>query len=224
MWSPPRFLPSALVLLAAACVGERKVDPIPGNLVAGAKVETSGVPNTDRLADGRGAHEGDFWDTVVTARFDRADAHVTWDLGAEKPIRCALVQGDNNDTYHLRGSADGKEWKTLWDAAPATGAGMRTRAGSFDAKARYLRLSASGGDTFYSVAELVAFTDCPPGWPKFDLPRADPASADGVGSVGGVWTISLALFAIALVVFIVLTRRKPEPAPVATSGSPDQEK
>jgi hypothetical protein len=205
----------ALPLLAAgglsACVAERKAEPLPGNLLAGASVETGGIPHTDRLVDGKAAQEGDFWDTAITARFDSPDSHVTWDLGQAKPIRCALVQGDNNDSYLLSGSVDGKEWKPLWEGASTTGAGMRMRLGQFEGNARYVRLTASGGDRLYSAGEVAVFSECPAGWPKFEIPRAESVDPGATPAGGGVWTVSLGLFALALVVFIVLTRRRSEP-------------
>jgi hypothetical protein len=209
--SPLPLLLLVTAVAASACVTERKSDPLPGNLLAGAKVETGGVPHTDRMVDGKAAQEGDFWDTGITARFDGPDSRVTWDLGAAKPIRCALVQGDNNDSYLLSGSPDGKEWKPLWEGGPVTGAGMRLRQGQFEGNARFVRLTASGGDKLYSTAEVAVFTDCPAGWPKIDLPRAESVDPSATPAGGGVWTVSLGLFAIALVVFIVLTRRRSEP-------------
>jgi MYXO-CTERM domain-containing protein len=204
--------PSLVIALLASCVAERKPEPLAGNLLAGKKVETSGIPATDRLTDGRGAQEGDFWDTVLTARFDRPDAHVTWDLGAPSPLRCALIQGDNNDDYRLQTSDDGKEWKPLWVAGPTGNAGMRLRQGTFEATGRYVRLSASGGDSSYSVGEIAVFAECPAGWPKFDVPRADAVSPESASDASGsVWTVSLGLFALALVVFILLTRRRSTP-------------
>jgi MYXO-CTERM domain-containing protein len=205
----------------AGCVAERKPEPLAGNLLAGAKVETSGIPNTDRLTDGRAAQEGDFWDTPLTARFDRPDAHVVWDLGQAQPLRCALLQGDNNDDYHLQASADGKEWKPLWQAPPAGNAGMRVRQGSFEGNARFLRLSASGGDSSYSIGEIAVFSQCPTGWPKYDIPRADAVSPEAASDASGsVWTVSLGLFALALVVFILLTRRRSEPPHIDPPAPP----
>jgi MYXO-CTERM domain-containing protein len=203
-----------LTLVMAACVAERKAEPIKGNLLVGAKVETSGIPNTDRLTDGRTPQEGDFWDTENSARFDKPDSRLTWDLGQPRSIRCALLQGDNNDNYLLSGSADGQTWKPLWQGGPADGAGMRLRQTTIEPAAgdgvRFVRLSASGGDQLYSVGELAVFAECPAGWPKIDLPRVETVSPDA-GGAGGVWTVSLGLFALALVVFIVLTRRRSEP-------------
>ena len=208
----------ALALVApglfGACVAERKSEPLHGNLLAGSPIETSGIPHTDRLVDGLGAPEGDFWDTAATARFEKPEGHVTWDLGQPRPAGCALVQGDNNDTYLLEGSADGKSFTPLWQAGPVPGAGMRIRQTKLETTApppRFVRLSASGGDHLYSVGEIALFADCPAGWPKFDLPRAEHTAASAGGDAGGVWTVSLGLFAIALVVFIILTRRRSDP-------------
>jgi hypothetical protein len=212
----------ALTGALAGCVAERKIDPLPGNLLVGAKVETGGIPNVDRLTDGRASQEGDFWDTTSTARFDRPEAHATWDLGSAKPIRCALVQGDNNDAYHLMGSADGKDWKTLWDGAPVNGAGMRLRQGQFEGNARYVRLTASGGDRLYSAGEVAVYTDCPAGWPKLDIPRAETIDPNAGTAGGGVWTVSLGLFAAALVVFILLTRRRTEPPNIEPPSQDDK--
>lgn len=219
----PRPLPIvALTLLGlTACVAEKKTEPLPGNLLVGATVETGGIPHTDRLVDGKASQEGDFWDTPISARFENPDAHVTWDLGAAKPIRCALVQGDNNDSYLLSGSADGKTWQPLWEGAPATGPGMRLRQGQFEGNARYVRLTASGGDKLYSVAEIAVYSDCPAGWPKLDLPRAESVDPGATAAGGGVWTVSLGLFAIALVVFIILTRRRSEPPRINTPPPDD---
>jgi hypothetical protein len=205
------FLSLGLGVATAACVAEKKSEPLAGNLLAGATVETGGVPHTDRLIDGKAAQEGDFWDTAITARFDNAEGHVTWDLGQPKPIQCVLVQGDNNDSYVVAGSLDGKEWKPLYDAAPVTGAGMRLRQGKVDGNARYVRLTANGGDRSYSVGEIAVYSSCPANWPKIEVPRAENVDPGASGSGGGVWTVSLALFAVALIVFIMLTRRRSDP-------------
>ena len=82
-----------------------------------------------------------------------------------------------------------------------------------------MRLSASGGDQLYSVGELAIFAECPAGWPKFDLPRIEAISPGAGGSAGGVWTMSLGLFALALVIFIVLTRRRSEPPNIEPPGN-----
>jgi hypothetical protein len=172
-----------MLLCAAGLAGcvEHPPSPLPGNLLAEREPTASpGVSHPERLADGLAPKEGDFWLTGVTSRVG-ARAHADWDLGASKPIRCALVQGDNNDSYILSGSADGTSWEPLWTAGPVNGAGMRVRTTKLEGTARYLRLTARGGDGMYSVGELAVFAECPTTWPEVKLTRAEgidlPAAA-----------------------------------------------
>ena len=165
----PMFLGAAVL---ASCV-EHPPAPLPGNLIAERDpIASPGVTHPERIADGLAPREGDHWLTGVTARIG-GGGHADWDLGAPKPIRCALVQGDNNDSYMLSGSADGASWELLWTAGPAGGAGMRVRHTTLEASARYLRLTARGGDGMYSVGELAVFAECPAGWPDVKLTRAE---------------------------------------------------
>src|SRR5205814_4975146 len=109
--------------------------------------------------------------TDVTSQLRSASSYVTWDLGASQPIRCVLLQGDNNDRYELSGSEDGQSFRRLWSAGPVDGAGMRTRHGRIDERARYLRLDARGGDGRYSVGEVGVFSACPVSWTELGLVR-----------------------------------------------------
>jgi hypothetical protein len=150
--------------------------PVDGNLLNGARATDSvGVSHAERLADGRAAVEGDFWLTDLTTRIASGRSQITFDLGAEKPIGCAFLQGDNNDVYRVLGSKDGQTWEPLWSAGPAPGAGMRLRSGTLTGNARYVRLMAQGGDGSYSVGELGLFSTCPAGWPQVELARAEGA-------------------------------------------------
>lgn len=209
------------VTLAGACVQE-STDPIPGNILVGAKVEQTGVPHTMRLTDGQLSVEGDPWDTAITARFDNPQGTVTWDLGADKPIRCALIQGDNNDTYILSGSADGKTWQPLWKAGAVDGAGMRTRQTQLNGTARYLSLAAQGGDNLYSVGELAVFSECPKSWPKMSLNRIEASPSDEGTSGASSWSVSVGVLVAAAVVLVLLSRKRRPPAP-ATAGAPGGE-
>ncbi len=220
----PGLVPGLALLsltLAGACV-EESTDPIPGNILVGAKVEQAGVPHTMRLTDGQLSVEGDPWDTAITARFDNPQGSVSWDLGADKPIRCALVQGDNNDTYILSGSADGKTWQQLWQGGAVDGPGMRTRQAQLNGTARYLRLTAQGGDQLYSVGELAVFSECPKGWPKMSLNRMEAAPSEEAGSGASSWTVSVGVLVAAAAILIVLSRKRRPPAP-ATAGVPGSE-
>ena len=185
----------------AAC-GGTSGHPIAGDLLQEARAsEGVGITRPERLTDGRAAVEGGFWLTSLASRLVSSGSRITFDLGAERAVRCALLQGDNNDTYALAGSTDGKTFTPLWNAGPAAGAGMRLRQGEFTATARYLRLSASGGDGRYAVTELAVFSTCPAAWPSVDLARAEGASSYEVAHR------SLLLSAIAGTAFLLLHRR-----------------
>jgi hypothetical protein len=209
----------AALSLVPGCV-EEDADPISGNLLVGARSENSGVPNIFRLADGQLAVEGDHWDTGITARFEHASGMVTWDLGSSQPVRCTLLQGDNNDVYILSGSPDGKTWQTLHEFAPVEGAGMRTRQGQVDGQARYLRLTARGGDQLFSVSELAVWSECPKDWPKLDLVRAEGAPTGGGGEPVSSWKVSLGVLVAAAAVLILLSRKR-RPAPLGEDEPAD---
>jgi hypothetical protein len=169
------FAAPLLVLCATAatgCVGTPP-RPLSGNLLGERRpVQAVGVWHAERLADGLAAHEGDHWLTGLTAQITAGKSLVEWDLGSSRPIRCALIQGDNNDMYRLFASEDGREFTQVWVAGPDSHAGMRTRFGPLSGTARYLRLTADGGDGMFSVAEIAVFAECPPGWPDLTIARA----------------------------------------------------
>jgi hypothetical protein len=195
-----RLLVVAL-LLAAGCgpvapAGEK-------SLLAGLRPEGAvDVQNAARLTDGIASYEGDFWDTDLVARLRSVSSYVAYDLGSQRAIRCAFLQGDDNDDYQLSGSLDGVTWTRLWDgrAMPHAGAGMRTRAGQLDGRARYLRLTASGGDGRYTVAELGVYETCPATWPPTLARQRGSAIEDTAG-------IKIAFFVAAAVLFLFLHRR-----------------
>ncbi len=208
-----------VIALLPACV-EESTDPIPGNLLVGVKAQNRGVPNISRLVDGELPLEGEPWDSALTARFDNPEGSVTWDLGSEQPVRCALVQGDNNDVYILSGSADGKTWQTLWEAPGVEGAGMRLRQGEVNGKARHLRLTAKDGDHLFSVGEFAAFAECPKGWPKIALNRVEGVAPAGGGEAASSWSVSLGVLVAAAAVLMLLSRKR-RPAPPSTSQGSD---
>lgn len=113
-----------------------------------------GIDGPQRMTDGVVANDGEAWDMPGAPTFG-PDAFVEWDLGAPTRIHGAALQGDNNDLYTVSVSEDGASWRPLWAAPPADGPGLRTRStDSLDSTARFVRLSASGGDTRYSVSEF----------------------------------------------------------------------
>jgi hypothetical protein len=195
------FLLALATLAASGCVGTGS-SPLAGNLL-GEPSEKAGVAHLARLTDGLTSNEGDHWLTGLTARIDSPRAFVQWDLGAAKPLRCALVQGDNNDSYHVLGSNDGEDFVLLWSAQPVGGAGMRLRTGTLPANTtmRYVRLTASGGDGLYSVGEIAVYSQCPAEWPNVQIARAEGLP------IGEGIRLKLWLFAAAAIGFIFLTRR-----------------
>jgi hypothetical protein len=194
----PWFAVLAL-LLTGPLVGTAAAEP--QDLLAGKRpVKSEGVTNANRLTDQLLSNEGDEWLTDVTARFSSARSFVMYDLGEPRPLRCVMVQADNNDVYFMAGSLDGYEWQQLWRVGAEAGAGMRVRSAKIDATVRYLRLSATGGDALYSVAEIAVYSECPVPWPA-DLPRAH-----GI-PVGDALEIKVLLFGILAGLFVLVHRR-----------------
>jgi hypothetical protein len=133
------------------------------------------VTHATLLTDGIAAVPGDPWRTDLTAVLTAPGASVTWDLGAETPVRCALVDADGDDTYALAISLDGKTFAPLWMATPDEDAGQQLRAGrDLRGAGRYLRLTATGGDGHWSVSEVSAWGECPKTWPPLAMQKGTP--------------------------------------------------
>lgn len=129
-----------------------------GNLLRRATLtKQEGAPNAARMADGTAPTDGDQWNTPHTAVL-AAKGVVEWDLGLVRPIDAARIQADNNDTYLVSASVDGVTWGPLWTAKPVEIPGVQTRTSNpLGSRARYVRLTAEGGDSMYSVGELELF-------------------------------------------------------------------
>jgi hypothetical protein len=192
-----------MTLVIATLTSASAVLAEPESLLAGKRpYKLRGVTNPARLTDGILSNEGDEWLTDVTARFTSSTSFVEYDLGLEKQLRCLLVQADNNDVYFMSTSLDGREWRALWRVGAETGAGMRARTMKMEANARYIRLSATGGDALYSVAEIAVYAECPPvPWPN-ELPHAR-----GI-PVGEALGVKVLLFGALAALFILVHRRK----------------
>ena len=197
------FLLGAVCAGLAACSGGR-VEDLPGakgDLLAGrAPVRVSGASRVARMTDATLATDGDFWRTDLTSVVSGSGA-VVWDLGSPQPIRCALLQGDNNDWYEVTGSADGENFSPLWSANPVLGKpGMQPRmTQDLRASARFVRLTAHGGDGFYSVGELALFSDCAAEWPPRFVARDGSPEDEAVR-----W--KLVILGIASVLFLFINR------------------
>jgi hypothetical protein len=138
-------------------------------------IESRGVTHVKRLTDGIAATPGDPARTDLTAELTSPSSIATWDLGADTPVRCALLDADGDDTYTLAVSKDGRDFVPLYAAAPDEDRGQQLRAGrDLAGSGRYLRLSASGGDGRWSVSELSAWRDCPTSWPPLAMQKGTP--------------------------------------------------
>ena len=150
----------ALVLCATLTARAGAPEPAPSLLEAAKVISSSGVPHADRLTDRVVAADGDYWRTSVTAAFRDPNGSVVWDLGKEVEIRSGYLQGDNNDVHTLTISSDNKTFGPLWTAPVADGPGMRDRSShSLNAKGRYVRIQARGGDRSYALSEVRLSSD-----------------------------------------------------------------
>lgn len=117
-------------------------------------MRAEGVVQPGRLTDLESPDDGDRWDGPSAVMIAPGQS-VEWDLGAPTRLTAAAIQADNNDDYFLALSDDGVNWRDLLRFGGIEGGGLRTRSEKgFDVSARYVRLTASGGDGRYSVSEF----------------------------------------------------------------------
>jgi hypothetical protein len=120
---------------------------------------TVGAPNAARMTDGIAPLDGDTWDSPHTAVL-APGGMVEWDLGVARHLGQLRLQADNNDAYLVSSSMDGVTFSQLWVARPVGVPGMQTRTSEpVDVTARFVRLTAQGGDSLYSVGELEVFAE-----------------------------------------------------------------
>jgi len=158
---------SLLFLFSAAPAAAQDVACPSGNLLSGkSPLARPGVTHAERLTDGFVAPEGDPWQSELTSVLADANSHVIYDLGAITRVTAVELQGDNNDDYVVELSDDRRSFAPLWVADPASGQGMRRRGSrGLSGQGRYLRIRARGGDSFYSLSEVLAFCETPSAWP-----------------------------------------------------------
>lgn len=164
-----------------------------GNLLRGrAPSSVTGITDPQRMTDGVASPEGDQWKSTQTSII-AIDGSATWDLGEPKPIRAAMLSGDNNDDYLLESSLDGATWAVLWRVHTVGDAGMRLRMiRTLDATARYVRLTARGGDGSFSVSELELHSS--PDTMADTLNRQRGRTSDEVP--GLLWAVTLGSIAL----------------------------
>lgn len=125
-----------------------------------------GVTRGERLTDGAMAGEGDFWESELTSVLADAKSFVVYDLGSITRITAVDLQGDNNDDYIVELSEAPGDFVRIWVGDPVSGQGMRRRGTrGLDARGRYVRVRAQGGDGAYSLGEVQVFCETPSTWP-----------------------------------------------------------
>ena len=162
----------ALVAMALAPLGSGCGRQVPDLLRGAQPTRVIAVANAAAITDGTAAAEGEAWNAPAAAVFEGPGGRVEYDLGRSLPIGAAVLQGDNNDDYVVSGSDDGTQFHEIWVAGPVAGGGeRRARRPPLDDHARWIRLSARGGDGHYSVSLLALASGRPAGLAAA-LPRA----------------------------------------------------
>jgi hypothetical protein len=148
-----------LTLLAALALAAEDAGPgSTPSVLRNATVRTNqGAPEVARMSDGTAPVDGDVWDSQWTAKF-AAGGVIEWDLGGPRHLEVMRLQADNNDTYLVATSLDGSSWTQGWVARSVGVPGMQTRTSdTLNLEARYVRLTAQGGDSKYSIGEFEIF-------------------------------------------------------------------
>lgn len=193
------------------------------NLLADQTPTPRDVKHAKRLVDDVIHRDGSPWNGKRSAVFEGTEAHVTWKLERPTAVRGLLVQGDNNDTYTVEGSLDGRRWTPLWTVPKHPRPGLQTRLGQgFEQRLRYLRVGVGEGDGAYALGEVQAYCRVPALWPP-PLTEEDPAKS---GSKAVPRKVRIAWYKIALALCGAMTllallgagRGFPRPRLFATLG------
>ncbi len=145
------------LILALALTADDAGTTRPSLLRSAVVTKSEGTDKAALLSDGVASTDADIWNNPRAAILAKTGV-LEWDLGKPEIIAAARIQADNNDRYDLSGSLDGSTWYPIWAAGPVDLPGVQTRTSSpLTASARFLRLTASGGDSMYSITELEVF-------------------------------------------------------------------
>lgn len=105
-----------------------------------------------------------FLDANLAFAWNDSAGRVTVDLGQSVALTRIAFQGDNNDTYVIEFSADGKQFGDAQLFAPVGAPGLRTREtpSGFNRQARYLRIGGTVGDATFALGAIEAYTTAGP--------------------------------------------------------------
>ena len=186
------------------------------NLLAGRKpLRNVGARDVNRITDGQAPNEGSNWQSSLTSTIDDK-GYLVYDLGNEYPISALLLQGDNNDTYSISGSLDGKNFTPIWKVPEHPNMGMRTRVHQVQGekeRVRYIKLSEMSGDGYYSVGEMQVYCSQPAVWPPaLEVKQATkPVQAPNKKDIESQRKIALALLGLIAFVGVILGHRRQNP-------------
>ena len=143
---------------AGAVEGAAPVSMVRPSLLRSATlIRSDNAPRAALLNDGVASTDGDVWDSPRAAILGVGGV-IEWDLGVPATVSALRIQADNNDRYLVFGSQDHTNWYPVWVAGPVDLPGVQTRTSNpLNATARFLRLTAEGGDSKYSITELEVF-------------------------------------------------------------------
>lgn len=185
-----------------------------------------GAPFAARLGDGVASTDGDVWDNPRSAIL-AASGVIEWDLERVERIAALRIQADNNDRYIVSGSVDGARWTPIWVAQAVELPGVQTRTSpEFGTEARFLRLTAEGGDSMYSITELEVF-DSPAALVGAQLERIAPPPPPPPAPPPPFDSGFLVVFAVtgAIIAYfrwaIARNRRAAMPAPAQQTSTPE---
>ena len=165
--SVSRCLPIILLALLVPSLTAAQTACPSGNLLKRERVKAKvSARFVNRLHDDVMPAEGGAWNGPYSGILTGTAAHVIYDLGAVTQVTALSVQADNNDTYDVSVSTDGKNYTTIWTVPKHPRPGMRLRLQQgLSAEARYVRLGNAIGDDSYSIGEFQAYCTMPAVWP-----------------------------------------------------------
>jgi hypothetical protein len=181
----------------------------PGNLLNNRAPSSSrSTQYPERLSDGFMAREGDPATLDTVAPMKGLRPYVEWDLGEPTRLVAAVVQADNNDSYRLSISVDGRSYAPLWDVEKAPESGVRERTKrDLSGEARFVRFEALSGDDTYAAAEVKVYCEVPLAWPPPRLVRNPDKPQPGEIGDGVVQSTRLVVGLIAIPLLFLLYPR-----------------
>jgi hypothetical protein len=136
----------------------------------------SGSPSLSAVVDGAFLPASTQWNAPGTWWWDQAPSVNPDQASYSSPMGIVIslndtytmnrfvVQADDNDSYRLD-YWDGGAWQLAWNIAAVYGWGMQTRDSGIlpsSISTSRLRFYATGGDNYYSVSEIQAFSTAVP--------------------------------------------------------------